>query len=85
MRGMEENTFCLEVPAEAAGKRLDGFLAGEQGLTRSAAQKLIESGCVLVEGKPAAKSLKLQAGWRGTAPAGRAGSGAGGHPPRYRL
>ena len=56
---MEENTFCLEVPAEAAGKRLDGFLAGEQGLTRSAAQKLIESGCVLVEGKPAAKSLKL--------------------------
>ena len=61
---MEENTFCLEVPAEAAGKRLDGFLAGEQGLTRSAAQKLIENGLVLVEGKPAAKSLKLQAGWR---------------------
>jgi len=41
-------------------KRLDAFLAESvEGVSRAAAAKLIESGAVLVDGKPAAKSCKL--------------------------
>ena len=41
-------------------KRLDAFLAEcVEGVSRAAAAKLIESGAVLVNGKPAAKSCKL--------------------------
>ena len=41
-------------------KRLDAFLAEQiEGVTRSAAARLIEDGAVLVDGKPAAKSCKL--------------------------
>ena len=46
-----------------AGTRLDSFLAGElEGVTRSAAQRLIEEGRVLVDGRPAAKSCRLAGG-----------------------
>ena len=51
--------------ADISGERLDAFLArcGE-GLTRSAAQKLIEQGQVLRNGKPGKKNDKLNIGDR---------------------
>ena len=55
---MEQKT--LTTNESHAGLRLDSFLAGElEGVTRSAAQRLIEEGRVLVDGLPAAKSCKL--------------------------
>ena len=46
--------------ADIAGERLDAFLARcVPELTRSAAQKLIEEGCVLRNGKPGKKNDKL--------------------------
>ncbi len=48
---------------EIAGERLDAYLArAVDELTRSAAQKLIEDGCVLRNGKPAKKNDKLNMG-----------------------
>ena len=45
---------------EDAGGRIDSFLAAAlEGVSRSAAQKLIEGGAVLVDGKRAAKNYKL--------------------------
>ncbi len=41
----------LRVPAEAAGERLDVFLAASAG-TRAKAQRLIDAGCVRVDGAP---------------------------------
>ena len=51
--------------ADISGERLDAFLArcGE-GLTRSAAQKLISEGQVLLNGRPGKKNDKLTAGDR---------------------
>ena len=50
----------MRLTADQGGERLDAFLArmGE-GLTRSAAQKLIEQGQVLRNGKPGKKNDKL--------------------------
>ena len=49
--------------ADISGERLDAFLARTvPELTRSAAQKLIEEGCVLRGGKKAKKNDKLNAG-----------------------
>ena len=49
--------------ADIAGERLDAFLARSvEGLTRSAAQKLLEEGCVLRSGKPGKKNDKLNPG-----------------------
>ena len=45
------------------GERLDAFLArAVENMTRSAAQKLIEDGCVQRTGKPAKKNDKLNPG-----------------------
>ena len=53
----------LVVPVEAAGWRLDQFLAGElSGVSRSRVQQLLEQGDVLVEGKREKASLKLRGG-----------------------
>ena len=55
----------LEFTAEAAGERIDALLpriAAE--LTRSGAQKLLESGAVLVNGQPVRKNYKVAAGDR---------------------
>jgi 23S rRNA pseudouridine1911/1915/1917 synthase len=53
----------VEVPADAAGTRLDRFLADLDGIgSRAAAERLVEAGAVLVDGRPAAKSLRLQGG-----------------------
>ncbi len=46
--------------ADIAGERLDAFLARSvEGLSRSSAQKLLEDGCVLRNGKPGKKNDKL--------------------------
>ena len=51
----------LSVPAEAAGERLDAFLAGPLG-SRSQAARLIEAGLVLVDGTAARKGQRLRGG-----------------------
>lgn len=49
--------------ADVAGERLDAFLARSiEGMTRSAAQRLLEDGCVLRGGKPGKKNDKLNIG-----------------------
>ena len=54
---------ALTAGPEAAGERLDSFLAARlPGLTRSAAARLIETGQVLVDGEPARKSARLAGG-----------------------
>ena len=61
---MEATTILTATP-EAAGQRLDAFLAEAlPELTRSAAQRLIAGGQVAVDGKLPAKSLKLSGGER---------------------
>ena len=51
--------------ADMPGERLDAFLArAAEGLTRSAAQKLIEQGLVKRNGKPGKKNDKLEPGDR---------------------
>ncbi len=51
----------LRAPAEAAGERLDAFLAAHLG-SRSAAQRRIDAGDVTVDGLPAQKNHRLRAG-----------------------
>ena len=51
----------LRAGPEAAGARLDAFLAGPLG-SRSRAQRLIEAGAVLVDGAAAQKRLRLAGG-----------------------
>jgi 23S rRNA pseudouridine1911/1915/1917 synthase len=48
--------------ADMAGERLDAFVARSADLTRSAAQRLLEEGCVLRNGKPGKKNDKLNIG-----------------------
>ena len=55
----------IEVPAEAAGQRLDQFLAAElDGVSRSRVQMLMDQGDVLVNGEREKASLKLRGGER---------------------
>ena len=49
--------------ADIAGERLDAFLARSvENMSRSGAQKLLEEGCVLRNGKPGKKNDKLNMG-----------------------
>lgn len=49
--------------ADISGERLDAFLARRaEGLTRSAAQRLLEEGCVRRNGRPGKKNDKLNVG-----------------------
>ena len=53
----------MKLYADIPGERLDAFLARSvPDLTRSAAQKLLEGGCVLCRGKPGKKNDKLSPG-----------------------
>jgi 23S rRNA pseudouridine1911/1915/1917 synthase len=55
----------IEVPAEAAGQRLDQFLAAQlDGVSRSRVQLLMEQGDVLVDGEREKASMKLHGGER---------------------
>lgn len=52
--------LCLTSAPADAGARIDSFLAARlDGVTRSAAQKLLENEAVLVNGKAVAKNYKL--------------------------
>ncbi len=48
--------------ADTAGERLDAFLARQADMTRSAAQKLLDEGLVLLGGKPGKKNDRLNVG-----------------------
>jgi 23S rRNA pseudouridine1911/1915/1917 synthase len=53
----------LRVPDEAAGARLDRFLAGLPEIgSRAVAERLLRDGSVLVDGAPRAKSARLAGG-----------------------
>jgi 23S rRNA pseudouridine1911/1915/1917 synthase len=52
----------IAVPAEAAGQRLDQFLAAQLEASRSRMQMLLEQGGVVVDGAAAKSSLKLRGG-----------------------
>ncbi len=53
----------ITVPAEAAGERLDQFLAAQlPDTSRARVQLLLEEGKALVNGKPSKPSLKLKGG-----------------------
>ena len=52
--------LTLTATSEDRNARIDAWLAARvEGLTRSAAAKLLESGDVLVNGAPAAKNYRL--------------------------
>ncbi|MGB6973616.1 MAG: RluA family pseudouridine synthase [Terracidiphilus sp.] len=58
-----DNPRNLRVTADAAGQRLDHFLAAQlEGLSRSRAQLLLDQGDVLVDGERAKASRKLRGG-----------------------
>ena len=59
-------THELRFPEEAAGERLDKWLAGIEtpGLSRSAVQALMEEGLVLADGKAVSKNCKPAPGTR---------------------
>jgi 23S rRNA pseudouridine1911/1915/1917 synthase len=58
-------TRTIDVPAEAAGQRLDQFIAAQlEGVSRSRVQLLMEQGDVLVNGEREKASLKLRGGER---------------------
>ena len=55
--------LTLTVTTEDRGQRIDAWLAARvEGLTRSAAAKLLEGGGVLVNGAPAVKNYRLTGG-----------------------
>ena len=55
----------IEAPAEAAGQRLDQYLASQlEGVSRSRVQLLMAQGDVLVNGEREKPSLKLRGGER---------------------
>jgi 23S rRNA pseudouridine1911/1915/1917 synthase len=56
-------TFRIVVPPEAAGERLDRFLAACEGVgSRAEAERLVGAGAVLVDGSPRSKSHRLAGG-----------------------
>lgn len=58
----EEPELLLAVAPEQAGARLDSFIAENSALTRSAAQRLIDGGSVLVDGKIKKAKYAVRAG-----------------------
>lgn len=57
--------YAIDVPAEAAGQRLDQFLAAQlEGVSRSRVQLLMEQGDVLVNREREKASMKLRGGER---------------------
>jgi 23S rRNA pseudouridine1911/1915/1917 synthase len=57
-----DETRTIDVSAEAAGQRLDQFLAAQLDVSRSRVQLLLEQGDVLVDGTQHKASLKLRGG-----------------------
>lgn len=52
----------MKILCETGGLRLDAFLAEQQELTRSAVQRLLENGAILVNGAPVKKNYKTRVG-----------------------
>ena len=53
----------LQLQAEESGERIDALLARSiEGLTRSAAQRLLEDGLVSLAGRPVKKNYRCSAG-----------------------
>ena len=52
----------LDVPPQAAGMRLDAWLASALKVSRTAAAALADSGSVLVDGNPQSKGARLHGG-----------------------
>ena len=64
---MDDKDSILIITAEESGDRIDALLARQaEDLTRSAAQRLLERGMVLLGGKPVKKNYKCTAGERFT-------------------
>ena len=64
---MDDRDSILIITAEESGDRIDALLARQaEDLTRSAAQRLLERGMVLLGGKPVKKNYKCAAGERFT-------------------
>jgi 23S rRNA pseudouridine1911/1915/1917 synthase len=61
---LEQELLSIEltVPPEKAGQRLDAFIAGETSFSRSAVQRMIDSGDVLLNMKEAPSKAKVKAG-----------------------
>jgi 23S rRNA pseudouridine1911/1915/1917 synthase len=57
-----DDTRTINVPAEAAGQRLDHFLASQLDASRSRVQLLLEQGDVRINGEAPKASLKLRGG-----------------------
>ena len=58
--------YELEVPAEAAGRRLDAWLSEALGDSRARAAALIDGDAVFVDGEPRPKAHRLRGGERVT-------------------
>ena len=59
----ERSRYRVEVPSDAAGVRLDRFLAGLPKIgSRAAAEELLAEGAVVVDGASARKSARLAGG-----------------------
>ena len=50
----------IAITEEEAGERIDTFLAGQTGITRSQIQKRIEKGDVLVNSKPVSQNYRIK-------------------------
>jgi 23S rRNA pseudouridine1911/1915/1917 synthase len=50
----------IDITEEEAGERIDTFLAGKTGITRSQIQKRIEKGDVLVNSKPVSQNYRIK-------------------------
>jgi 23S rRNA pseudouridine1911/1915/1917 synthase len=57
-RGVSIRTIAIT--EEEAGERIDTFLAGKTGITRSQIQKRIEKGDVLVNSKPVSQNYRIK-------------------------
>jgi len=61
---MASGLRTLQVTGAESGLRLDVYLTRHLGVSRRAAQRLLEEQRVRVEGKAASKGLALKEGWK---------------------
>ncbi|MCL6499718.1 MAG: hypothetical protein K6U07_06810, partial [Firmicutes bacterium] len=59
---LRPSEFTLSVAPHAAGQRLDAYVAGAVGVSRSKAKQLVLSGHVTLDGKPAKPAQVVRAG-----------------------
>lgn len=61
-QGLEVHPVSIAVPQEAAGQRLDQFLASHLAVSRARVQELIRAENILLNGVPSKASFKLRGG-----------------------